>query len=60
MFTDAEEVDTNLFGQDALLHHVADRLSMGQRLTVGTAGAISECVEAEHKRERNLLARGGG
>ena len=56
VLADAEEVDPDLFGEDAFLHHVADRLSVRQRLAVGSVGAIPEGVEAEHQRERGPLA----
>jgi hypothetical protein len=48
VLADGEEVDPDLFGQDALLHYIANRLSVRQRLAVGRVGAVPESIEPEH------------
>jgi hypothetical protein len=59
VFADAEEVDPDLYSEDAFLHYIANCLSVRQRLAVGRAGTVPERIEPEHERERGLLATGG-
>ena len=60
VFADAEEVDADLVGQDALLDDVADRLRVRQRAVVGVVGDVAERVEAEDERELRRLRSAGG
>ena len=48
VLANAEEVDLDLFGQDALLQHVADRLSVRLRLAVDRVGTVPERIEPEY------------
>src|SRR5215470_10657440 len=56
MLADPEEVHARLLGEDALLHHVADRLGVRQRRAVGVAVPVAEGVETEDVRHVRLLA----
>ena len=47
VLADAEEVDADLVGEDALLDDVADRLGVRQRAAVGVVGDVAERVEPE-------------
>jgi hypothetical protein len=48
VLADAEEVDPDLFCQDALLHYIANRLSVRHGLAVGRVGTVPEGIEPEH------------
>ena len=51
VFTDPDEVDADLVGEDALLDEVPDRLRMRQRTVVLVVGDVAERVEPEDERE---------
>src|ERR1700733_3548704 len=56
MLANPKEVHADLFGEDAFFGHVADRLGVRQRLTVGVAVAVAEGVEPEGVCHVKLLA----
>src|SRR5262245_42230065 len=58
MLADSEEVDSYLLRPDAFGDRIADRLGMGDRLTVGVAVAVPEGVETEDEREPCWLGIG--
>jgi hypothetical protein len=63
VFADAEEVQADLVGEDALLDDVADRLRVREGAAVIAVGDVAEGVEAEDEREPRrfgLGARAGG
>ena len=49
MLADAEEVDADLVGKDALFDDVSDGLGVRLGAIVLVVGPIAECVEAEHE-----------
>src|SRR5262249_50615596 len=62
VLADPEEVHPGLLGEDALLHHVADRLGVRQRLAVGALGPGARGGQAQGggPRGRGARASGGG
>ena len=50
MLADADEIDADLVGEDALLDQVADDLRLMQRLSVRTVGDVTEGVEPQFDR----------
>jgi len=55
MLADADEIDANLVGEDALFDEVADDLRRMQRLSVRTVGNITEGVETAFERLNNSV-----
>ena len=51
VFTDPEEVDADLVGENALLDEVPDRLRVRQRAAVGVVGDVAERIEPEDEWE---------
>jgi hypothetical protein len=47
VFTDPDEIDPDLVGEDTLFDKVADRLCMGERAVVVVVGDVAEGVEPE-------------
>ena len=47
MLADPEDVHAGLFGEDAFVDHVADRLGVRGGLAVGVAVAVAEGVQPE-------------
>jgi hypothetical protein len=61
MFADAEEVDADLFCEDALFDDVPDRLGVREWAVVLVVGEIAEYIEAEDEWEvRRLVFLGEG
>ena len=59
VLTDAEEVDADLLGEDALFDDVPNRLGVGERAVLGVVGDVAEGVQPEDERELRLLVAGG-
>ena len=55
VLADAEGVDAERVGEDALLDHVADDLRLRQQAAVRPEGDVAECIEAELKFLRHLM-----
>ena len=47
MLADAERIDADRVGEDALIDDIADDLGMGQRLAVGPDRHVSECIKSK-------------
>ena len=50
MFANAEGVDADLVGKDALVDDVADDLGVGEGVAVRAGGDIAKSVQSEFKR----------
>ena len=50
VFANAEGINADLVGEDALVNDVADDLRVGEGVVIGAGGDIAESIQSEFKR----------